>query len=585
MLYSRNQIIGKYKVIFPIKHSTYAETYRVKGSDEKIYFLKLFNYAKLHPSQFDNNGQVLELTMYKSLHHSNLPTYHDSGDLIKEGVKLGYIVLDFISGETVAEKMQRESIRVYEAKQIAIQVLNALHFLHSQNRCIVHNEVSIQNTMIDMSQEPNVAKLIDFGHARYIDQERNSFDKCGVNLFTLAPETFNGVFTPQSDVYAVGAMLYQMLFKMPPYFVDIPRTQKSQYEVEELVLQEKSKPLKIPNLKLFELDDTLLSIISCALSYDVDMRFKNAEEFAKALKGEIRIKSIYVNSNKNIGATKQSDLNVRKGNGFKDVAGMKELKQRMKDDVIDLLLHPEENKALGIPMPNGILLYGPPGCGKTFFAEKFAEESGYNYMYVKCSDVASPYIHGGQEKIAALFDQARENAPTILFLDEVEAMIMSREKHNNVSEAGEVNEFLTQLNNCGENRVLVIAATNQPNSIDAAALRAGRLEMKYYIPNPDAETRLSLLRLYLEYRADFGIDYAYLVDRTQNFVASDIKLLADNAARNTRRAGKRKITMDILKETLQEYKPTVSLDEIRRFEKIRDQFEGKKEEARRIGFN
>ena len=100
-------------------------------------------------------------------------------------------------------------------------------------------------------------------------------------------------------------------------------------------------------------------------------------------------------------------------------------------------------------IPNGLLFYGPPGCGKTFFAERFAEEIGCNYMYVLCSDVASPYIHGGQEKIANLFEEARKNAPTILFLDEVEAMIMDRSKHNNVSEQGEVNEFLGQLNNCG----------------------------------------------------------------------------------------------------------------------------------------
>ena len=122
--------------------------------------------------------------------------------------------------------------------------------------------------------------------------------------------------------------------------------------------------------------------------------------------------------------------------------------------------------------------------------KNFAEEAGIHYRYIKCSDVASPYIHGGQGKIAAIFDDARKNAPTILFFDEIDAMIKDRSRQTNVSEAGEVNEFLAQLNNCGQNGVLVIGATNKPDrNMIKLALRAGRLELKYYIPQPDKETR------------------------------------------------------------------------------------------------
>ena len=85
------------------------------------------------------------------------------------------------------------------------------------------------------------------------------------------------------------------------------------------------------------------------------------------------------------------------GNGFADVAGMHSLKDQLQNDVINLLKNPEKAESLGLHVPNGLLFYGPPGCGKTFFAEKFAEELGCYYQYVKCSDVASPYIHGGQE--------------------------------------------------------------------------------------------------------------------------------------------------------------------------------------------
>ena len=266
---------------------------------------------------------------------------------------------------------------------------------------------------------------------------------------------------------------------------------------------------------------------------------------------------------------------------------MTALKEQLQSDVIDLIQDPQQAKELGLSMPNGLLFFGPPGCGKTFFAEKFAEEAGFNYRYIKCSDVASPYIHGGQEKIAAIFDEARENAPAILFFDEIDAMIKDRSKHNNVSEAGEVNEFLAQLNNCGEDGVLVIGATNKPDEIDEAALRAGRLEFKYYIPLPDAETRASIFEInLLKRKCDFGIDYEKLASLTENYISADIKMIIDNAARLTFRRKLGKITQQILEEVIANSKPSISSDIIKKHEEIRDKFLGVKKEQprRRIGF-
>ena len=196
-------------------------------------------------------------------------------------------------------------------------------------------------------------------------------------------------------------------------------------------------------------------------------------------------------------------------------------------------------------------------------------------MYVSCSDVASPYIHGGQGKIAALFNEARKKAPTILFLDEVEAMIMSRSKHTNASEQGEVNEFLAQLNNCGEDGVMVIAATNKPSLIDPAALRAGRLEQKFYIPLPDTETRKELFKVGLKNRkVELGVDYDKLAELTKNRVSADIKFIIDTAARMVFKRNGDSITQTILEESITTVKPTVSEKEIKESEKIRDEFEG-----------
>lgn len=369
--------------------------------------------------------------------------------------------------------------------------MKALGFIHSLNIPIIHNEVTPQNAMLNLVGNLSDTKLIDFGHARFLNQPPSKEDLKNINPFYLAPERFNGVCCVQSDLYSVGVLIYQLIFGILPWYIDL-----SKYEPQErlkVLQQKRSTPLSIPNMDLFELDEQLINIMAKAMSNEVSDRFQSADEFIKALEGEIKVDGIAPAAIK--GKAKE-DLRKR-GNGFKDVAGMDDLKDKLRSDVIDLLQNPDQAQDLGLSIPNGLLFFGPPGCGKTFFAEKFAEEIGCSYIYVHCSDVASPYIHGGQEKIAAIFDKARENAPTILFLDEVESMIKTRGKHNNVSEAGEVNEFLSQLNNCGKDGVLVIAASNLPTEIDEAALRAGRLELKYYIAPPDFETRKSIFEVNL----------------------------------------------------------------------------------------
>ena len=108
MLFDKTQKIGDFTVAFPIKESEYAETYRVKDASGKNYFLKLFNYSKLHRTQFDGDGNILEIEIVKKLNHSNLISYKDSGDLLQGGQKYAYLVTNFISGETAAEKTGRD---------------------------------------------------------------------------------------------------------------------------------------------------------------------------------------------------------------------------------------------------------------------------------------------------------------------------------------------------------------------------------------------------------------------------------------------------------------------------------------------
>ena len=115
------------------------------------------------------------------------------------------------------------------------------------------------------------------------------------------------------------------------------------------------------------------------------------------------------------------------GKGFDEIAGMDELKETLYHDMILPLKDKELYEEYRVTLPNGMLLYGPPGCGKTFISRKFATEIAYNFVEIKPSDIASIYVHGTQEKIGKLFDEARSKAPTILFIDEIDAFMPSRE--------------------------------------------------------------------------------------------------------------------------------------------------------------
>lgn len=595
MLFSKNDQISSYTVTFPIKKGAYAESYRVKDSSGKNFFLKLLNYASLHRTQFDEDGNVLEIEISKQLHHTNLVAYHDDGEVMKNDQRYAYIVYDFISGETAAERTGRDQgCSASMAKTIVEGVLEGLHYLHNLPRPVLHNELTIQNVMLDLTRRNPKPVIIDFGYARYFDQGKFSFQKQGLNPFYVAPESINGIFTKQSDIFAVGAMLYHLLYGLPPYFVDVSKYKNDERSIEEVIAQERENPLKILANSGPKTDGTLINVIAKALAIKVEDRFQTAEEFLKALRGEIQVVAPVTPVKWDLGNqmpkqtesdTSDAGVQVKKktGNGFADVAGMSELKEQLTSDVIGILKEPERAAKLGLHLPNGILFYGPQGCGKSFFAEKFAEEVGCNYMYVQCSDIASPYIHGGQGKIAAIFEEAKKNTPVIIFLDEVEVMVRDRSLQDNSSMAGEVNEFLTRLNNCGKEGILVIGATNDPTNIDRAVLRAGRLEYKYYVPLPDEETRKQLFIIHLrDKEKSEDIDYDKLSELTKGFASVDIEFIVQKAGRHVFKEHNDSINMDVLIDVIKKTKSSVSEQDLRRHEMLRGEFEQQK--RNKIGF-
>lgn len=239
--------------------------------------------------------------------------------------------------------------------------------------------------------------------------------------------------------------------------------------------------------------------------------------------------------------------------GFDAVAGMKELKTQLFQDVIYPITQKDKFEKFKLTIPNGILLYGPPGCGKTFIVRKLAEELNFTYYEVKHSDVTTPYIHGGVGKIANVFNEAKLKAPAIIFIDELEGMVPERSNLDGTQsyKLEEVNEFLTHLNDAGKNNILVIGATNQPELIDKAILRSGRLDKKIYVMPPDFDARKHLFKMYLEERPLNNIDYDTLAGQTINYSCSDIEFICNEAARQTVAQDLNHIEQELLLEIIE----------------------------------
>lgn len=189
-----------------------------------------------------------------------------------------------------------------------------------------------------------------------------------LNPFYLAPERFSGVYQVQSDLYSVGVMIYHLLYEKLPWFIDVSRIKG---DVVEKILAEREKPLNIPKKDIFELDEQFINCICKALSYDVEDRFQTAKEFISAIDGKIIVerkdsrRKIKVEENEKKGKKTEFSSKVE-GPGFSAIAGMEDLKRQMSEEVIEPLHNPEEYSRYGVTIPNGMLLYGPPGCGKTF---------------------------------------------------------------------------------------------------------------------------------------------------------------------------------------------------------------------------
>ena len=246
-----------------------------------------------------------------------------------------------------------------------------------------------------------------------------------------------------------------------------------------------------------------------------------------------------------------------------DVGGMQSVKDRLNMAFLAPLRNPEIRKLYGKSLNGGLLLYGPPGCGKTYIARALAGELGAAFMNVKISDVMARYFGESEANLHELFETARANAPVVFFLDEIDAIGMRRTDMGYSGMRSVTNQLLMELDGIGsENEGLfILAATNTPWDVDPALRRPGRFDRCVAVLPPDGPARQAVLYHHLKSRPVEGIDLGHLVQRTQGFTGADLAHLVDSAVEyammdSVRTGNVRMVTMHDFLRALEQIRPS-----------------------------
>ncbi|KTG08677.1 AAA family ATPase [Haloprofundus marisrubri] len=275
---------------------------------------------------------------------------------------------------------------------------------------------------------------------------------------------------------------------------------------------------------------------------------------------------------------------------WEDVGGLEDTKERLRETIQWPLEYPEVFREMDMAAAKGVLLYGPPGTGKTLLAKAVANESESNFISVKGPELLNKFVGESEKGVREVFSKARENAPTVVFFDEIDAIATERGRNSGDSGVSErvVSQLLTELDGLEAlEDVVVIATTNRPDLIDSALLRPGRLDRHVHVPVPDEEARRAILEVHTQHKplAD-DVDLDRIARRTDGYVGADLEALAREAAMAASRefirsvkpeevddsVGNVRITMEHFEDALDQVGPSVTDETRQRYAEIEQRF-------------
>jgi len=568
--FKKGEKIGKYVINSFIKKGMVAESYAVLGSDDMMYFMKIYDMAKIPREQLFEGKEVYEIQLCRELSsekNENVVSFVDKGEVRKGNANYHYLVTEFYRGDLISESVAKDgAFDLEDAVQITLCVLNGLAFIHS--RALIHNDIRPSNIMLqELEDGMLMPTIIDLGHISYMVKGRPTFSVEDLKPFFRAPETFRAVYTVKSDIFSTGALLYYLIFAKSPWEVDLEATNGDKRKVAEAVKKGRKQEL-ILETENVKLPDYLKAILLKALAKKPEDRFASAAEFAQALFEQVmpelakRMEDPETNApqteeHSQVNAGPVITIKKGSGSGFDNVTGRDELKEQLRKEVLFALQNPEKAQLYKLPTINGVLLYGPPGCGKSLVLSSFAEELGFNYTVIRGPEMGHIYQEGVLENLQRLFDAAEIKAPFVICIDELEFVAPNPNAEGEENVTPQISALYGMMNNCSKKGILVVATTNRPDLIDQSIMRIGCFDRVFFVPQPDFEARKDIFREHLKDRPCDELDFDELARMSDDFNAGDITEAVNEAAM-TAAYNDVPISQKILVDVLKYKNPTYS---------------------------
>lgn len=586
------------------KQSFHREVYEaLTPKSQKVY---LIVYDSHNSRMLMDKGKMREFVMLSKLTNAAFPQPIKIGSLSYRGRAMSYMTAKHFEGTTLRALMCGRPLIVSVAVNIALQVMTAVMDLTAYTKGGGHYNLNPDTVIVSRVKGGVIVHLGGLDHVSGPCSGNPPFITSDLNPCCRAPETYLGRYKSASDVFSMGMLLSYMLLGNYPYNID------------ESAAESKIRAITNSGIEL-DLDDRpdeLKEIISKAVSKKVRMRYADLCDMFSALnrfasENGIDTQAPVITKTQESGVSdadgkekkgnepkdeqQESDsetprlkieAKVKEGEGLLAVAGMEELKNALRRDFVDIMNNRELADKFGIK-PNNFILYGPQGCGKTYISNRLAEETGMDTFFVNPSDLGSIYIHGTQGLIRDLFQKAEEKAKQndrgcLLLVDEIDAHLPKRDMRGSEYLAGEVAEWLVQLNDCIQKNVFVIGMTNRLDCLDRAAIRHGRFDKVFFVDLPDATGREELLKMEVDKVPHVShIDYKGLAKMCEGFTAGDLSYVVKEAARLTfsacLSAHEDNLVIDeaLLKKVLSATRPSVTTEELRQYRKIWDEFMNK----------
>lgn len=572
---NNNTEFAGYKVVRKLSqhHDGEREVYLATDAEGRNVALTVFNikcwrYATDRSARKRHPDFIEEVRFYKECAAASgyqdvmgLPKYLGCGIGTYSHHRYGWVAQEYIDGDSLDVEIRRQKvISMNDALEIVKKVSFIVDAIARFTSGGGHYNISSDNIIVRYEgDELKDVRLVGFTNIGTSYSGKSPIKEEDIDKRFSAPETAKGIHSHRSDIYSLGMVLLLMLTGYPKviqtnrYSIDfgngtIDMTDVSSMDFYNALWKNATK----------NLSNAMRLVLRKATDISPTGRFATIEKFndfiAKVEKRQIKTQTVSEEDDEPTTSLlgmrprnareaseirhaalaereKPAFIQSAQTNSLDEVAGMSELKALFRRDFIRIVRNPKVAQAYGIKPSNCTLLYGPQGCGKTFIAEKAAQESGLKYKIVNPSELGSIYVHGSQQKIAELFEEAEKNGPMILIFDEFDAIVPKRDSELNGNQANEVNEMLTQLNNCASRGIYVLATTNRPGLLDPAIMRKGRVDRTVYVSLPDKEARAQLFRLEIEKRPSVDMDYEILASATDNYTCSDISFIVEESAR------------------------------------------------------